>query len=137
MILNRFLICNQFEHGIFFDECVVVQQFKCHKLERPVPFEATEEELVKAKSNGKTNTESQGKKNRPVATPARNSRATDQETEPGSGNPAKLKRHRSKLPDPDKDRQIAELQKAGLLMILIVHDRVPLFHGGPYVHRLT
>ena len=92
-------------------------------------FEATEAELNKARPRATSNTELsvKPKKTRPVATPARNSREPHQESEPGSGNPAKLKRHRSKLPDPDKDRQIEELKKAGLLMALIVHV------GWPYV----
>lgn len=93
--------------------------------------EATEEEVqgrLKAKTDkpkGKSKTdqktptpstqvEKQCKTPRAVATPAR-SKSTEQPPntpEQTSGNPALKKRHRSKIPDPDKDRQIAELKKA-------------------------
>ena len=51
---------------------------------------------------------------RPVATPVRTSDGPHPpETAPNSGNPAAMKRMRSKQSDPDKDRVIEELREAG------------------------
>lgn len=73
-------------------------------------WEATEEELQHAKTP-RVNGKDSRKHSRPAATPSR-ARPGPEASEPNSGNPAELKRHRMKRPDPDKDRQIAELKKA-------------------------
>jgi len=49
----------------------------------------------------------------PVATPARGASKPPHPRTPGSGNPAETKRMRGKNQDPDKDRVIQELRKAG------------------------
>lgn len=79
-------------------------------------FEATDEELLKQKKGSRKEA-----KAKPVATPVRTATKApppkglqpSEKDAPSSGNPAAYKRMKGKTADPDKDRVIEELRKAG------------------------